>query len=279
MLIEPLQTPPVHADPADRAVFEQTPAEHASVVHVLPSLQSAGLRHCTQTRVGPEVSQTGVPAVQPKSIIVPEAVSRQGRHMGALIAPSHTPEGHTAPCESDGFEHTLEVQRSLVQTLPSLQSLPTMQRTHAGIAPDVSHIGVAALHPVSVIVPVRSLTHATHAGLAIDPLQMPPVHGVPVACVVFEQVPDEHASAVHWLLSLHCAELRHWTHTADPLDVSQMGRATVHPVSRMTPVASSTQPTNAGSMGGAHRPAPVRQMPVGHIDPIVQLAGLPSTHT
>ena len=133
--------------------WPHTPVEQVSLVQVLPSLQSAAVVHPTHTRIGPDVTHTGEPAVHPTSIMTPGAVSRHGKHMGELIAPSHTPPAQAVPCENDGFEHVFEAQRSFVQTFPSLQSPSPMHRTHTGIAPEVSHIGVPAVHPLSVAVP------------------------------------------------------------------------------------------------------------------------------
>ena len=154
MVIAPLQMPPVHAVPKARDMFAHAPAVQLSVVQTFPSLQWATFRHSTHTRVGPEVSQAGATGVHPSSSIVPGAESRHGKHIGELMTPSHTPPAQVVPDANEGLEHVLEVHRSSVQMLPSLQSPLTTHRTHAGVAMDVSHMGVPEVHPVSVMVPL-----------------------------------------------------------------------------------------------------------------------------
>ena len=89
-----MHTPPAQDEPAGKDVAPHTPAVHTSVVHALPSLQSAAPKHCTQTRVEPDTSQNGAPSPHPLSR--PRAESFvQGTHTGT--APDASQKGVAPP--------------------------------------------------------------------------------------------------------------------------------------------------------------------------------------
>jgi hypothetical protein len=142
----PSHTPPAQVVPAVTGAFTQLPLEHTSLVHVLPSPQSAVPAH--STHAGPPTalsSHAGVAALQPPSVAPAAALSTHVAHAGTA-APSHTPPAHAAPSGRTVFEHTPAPHASVVHALPSAQSAAPMHSTHAGVL-DVSHSGAAALQP------------------------------------------------------------------------------------------------------------------------------------
>jgi len=238
----PLQTPAVHIEPAAVGVLEHTAATHVSVVHSLPSSQSASTPQPVQAGVPPTSSHVGEPVVQPESVAVPAASSTHGTQAGEA-APSQTPPLHIVPAMIGVAPQTPAVHMSAVHSLPSSQSASTTHSAQIGAAPDVSQTGTPAVQPVSIIVPAASSTQATHIALA--PLHTPPAHMVPAMRGVLPQTPATHASVVQSLVSSQSPSVMQPTQTGETPVVSQSGAAAPQPVS-VPPAVSSRQVTQIG---------------------------------
>jgi hypothetical protein len=238
-----LQMPPVQLDPAATGVVLQTPAEQVSVVHELPSLQSALVTQAPQNAEAPvprqngeappqpvsvpltesftqgaqngeapEVTQSGEPALQPASVPAPVVLFKQVTQSGAEGAPSHTPPAQLAPAEREVKVQAPATQASVVQAFASVQSLAPKQATQRPPVTDVSQSGVVPPQPESVPRPLAVSVQITQAGAVLEPLQMPPVHEVPAETGVFTQAPPaEQESLVQVLPSLQSAPVRQAT--------------------------------------------------------------------
>jgi hypothetical protein len=203
----PSHTPPVHVAPGERDVCMHMPMLQASTVHAFASSQSPLPVHPTHIGIGPDVSQIGAPDMQPLSSIVPDSSSMHVTQDGAGC-PSHTPPVHVIPAANGVFEHEPAAHESVVHGLPSSQCAISVQSTQTGV-PESSHKGVPESQPVSVVVPVSSSMHSTHAGVVGAPSQTPPVHVVPGGSGSCEQRSKRHASTVHSLVSSHSETSRH----------------------------------------------------------------------
>ena len=196
-LNDPSQTPAGHVVAGGKTLLAQTPTVHVSFVQSFESSQWASIAHAAHRGMAPDVSQTGVAIEQPPSTMVPEALSTQLTQAGLDMAPSHTPKEHVVPSGSDVWKQPPIEHPSAVHSSPSLQLAGIKHSTHMVIAPEVSHMGVPAEHPASVMVPDRSSTHGTHAGMDMAPSHTPPMQAVPVVSEMFLHIPLPHRSVVH----------------------------------------------------------------------------------
>ncbi len=196
-----MHTPPAHDEPAESEVRWQTPDTHASEVQALPSLQSPAPKHCTQAGVAREASQKGAPAEHPLSVPAPETLSMQGTHAGDTALPLHRPPEHVLPADAEVRWHTLVAgvlpdagtgtHESVVQALPSLQSVLATQGAHAVpmVCPDATRqYGAAAEHPESTEDPAASFKQPRKIGATGGAHTPVPVRHTPEAQVA----PVEH---------------------------------------------------------------------------------------
>jgi hypothetical protein len=200
--LAPLHTPPAQLVDGPSTVAPQTPAVQVSVMHALPSLQFAAVRHCTHTGAAPEVSQNcrlapqpvsrpeaesstqatqigappvavpqnGVPPPQPASVVLPVWLLMHVMQEGFEDAPSQTPEpvvGQVRPAVSELAPQTPALQVSVVHWLPSLQSRLVKHCWQVG--PPVAlglQKGALAPQPRSVPEPATLSRQGTHTGAA-----------------------------------------------------------------------------------------------------------------
>lgn len=89
-----------------------------------------------------------------------------------------------------------------------------------------------------------------------------------------------HARVVHSVVPVQSSSLRHATQNDVPSPLMQYGSAAVQPSWTPSPLLSVvTQPRKNELMGGAQRPVPSKHTPLGHMDPVVQLPGVPVWQT
>jgi hypothetical protein len=292
-------SPPLHAFPSEHdvpfatAVFAHTPALHVSVVHGLPSLQSAATAHGWQPAIGE--------FTQPELVLHESVVHALPSSQLSAVPAVHVPLWHvSAPLQTFASAHDVPfatgvvvqpvdaLQPSVVQGLPSLHvsGVPEVQRPLWQVsAPlqalpsehEVPFVTLVLVQPVPGSQPfvvhglpsshVRGVP-AVHVPLwqVSPPLhRLPSLHDDPFATGVFWQpVPGSQLSLVHTLPSLQfgavpAVHVPLWQVSA-PLQAFP----SEHDVPFVT--------------GAVVQPVPGSQPSVVHGLPSLQTSGVPAVH-
>src|SRR5690606_6122657 len=120
-----------------------------SVVHSIPSSQSALVMHPVQ-RAGISVtSQVGAPSAQPRSTAPSGASSMHSPQVSSPATPLQYPSLHSSPSRIVVPLHAPSSHTSSVQSLPSPQSASPTHSAHLAGELRASHTGSASLHPES----------------------------------------------------------------------------------------------------------------------------------
>src|ERR1700753_2144775 len=101
-------------------------------------------------------------SLQPESFLATAASSAQTTHFSAPETPLHTPDAHAWPAATGENAQLPLLHVSLVQSLPSSQSMLVVQPLHVAAAPKPTQIGAPAVQPSSFAVPTAVSRQRTH---------------------------------------------------------------------------------------------------------------------